>query len=120
MRGAWSSGNQSSSRAGLAAIAARLERDGYYLRNARDLGRCEQYLRERYAEDPDARFGLVASSRDRDLESFGAPNGFQETQRVNTCVNRYRTFTLERLSDSREVDAGRTMGVDTAATGAYS
>ena len=69
---------------------------------------------------PDARFGLVASSRDRDLECFGAPNGFQETQRVNTCVHRYRTFTLERLSDSREVDAGRTMGVDTAATGAYS
>ncbi len=64
------------------AIAARLERDGYHLRMARDLGRCKQYLRDRYADDPDARFGLVASSRDRDLESFGVPNGFQETKRV--------------------------------------
>jgi len=65
-----------------AAIAARLERDGYHLRIARDLDRCKEYLRERYAEDPDARFGLVASSRDRDLGTFGVPNGFQETKRV--------------------------------------
>ncbi len=65
-----------------AAIATRLERDGYHLRIARDLDRCKEYLRERYAEDPDARFGLVASSRDRDLGAFGVPNGFQETKRV--------------------------------------
>lgn len=68
--------------AGNAAIATRLEADGYHLRIARDLDRCKQYLRERYAEDPDARFGLVASSRDRDLGSFGVPNGFQDTTRV--------------------------------------
>jgi hypothetical protein len=65
-----------------AAIAARLERDGYHLRISRDLDRCKEYLRERYAPDSDARFGLVASSRDRDLGSFGVPNGFQETKRV--------------------------------------
>ena len=68
--------------AGNAAIAARLERDGYHLRIARDLDRCKEYLRERYSEDPDARVGLVASSRDRDLENLGVPNGFQETKRV--------------------------------------
>ena len=57
-----------------AAIAARLERDGYHLRISRDLDRCKEYLRERYSEDPDARFGLVASSRDRDLGTFGVPS----------------------------------------------
>jgi hypothetical protein len=70
------------SAAGNEAVSARLERDGYHLRIARDLDHCKEYLRERYAEDPDARFGLVASSRDRDLESLGVPNGFQETKRV--------------------------------------
>lgn len=63
-------------------IAARLERDGYHLRIARDLERCKAYLRERYVDDPEARFGLVASSRDKDLERFGVPNGFQDTKRV--------------------------------------
>jgi len=65
-----------------AMLAARLEGDGYHLRIARDLGRCKEYLRERYGEDSDARFGLVASSRDRDLEAFDVPNSYQDTKRV--------------------------------------
>jgi len=36
----------------------------------------KQYLRERYREDPDARFGLLASSKDRDLVRFGIENDF--------------------------------------------
>lgn len=63
-------------------IAERLERDGYHLRITRELATAKAYLRDRYSEDPMARFGLVASSRDRDLERFGVPNGFRETQRV--------------------------------------
>lgn len=65
-----------------AALSERLEHDGYHLRISRDLDTCKAYLRERYREDPTARFGLVASSRDRDLETFGVPNGFQATKRV--------------------------------------
>ncbi len=63
-------------------IAQALERDGYHLRIARDLDRAKSYLRERYAEDRAARFGLVASSRDRDLLKFGIRNGYQDTKRV--------------------------------------
>jgi hypothetical protein len=63
-------------------IARALERDGYHLRITRDLKRAKDYLRERYAEDRAARFGLVASSRDRDLEAFGIPNGYQATKNV--------------------------------------
>jgi len=49
---------------------------GYHLRITRDLDVAKQYLRERYREDPDARFGLLASSKDRDLVRFGIENDF--------------------------------------------
>jgi hypothetical protein len=68
--------------AGNAAIAVRLEGERYNFRISRDLDRCKAYLRDRYAENPNARFGLVASSRDRDLETFGVANGFQATKQV--------------------------------------
>jgi hypothetical protein len=65
-----------------ARIAARLEAAGYSLRLTRDLGLARQYLRDRYAEDPDRRFGIVASSRNRDLGQFGIANDWQSTSRV--------------------------------------
>ena len=52
------------------------------MRITRDLDAAKTYLRERYAESADARFGLVASSRDRDLERFGVPNDYQSTKRM--------------------------------------
>jgi hypothetical protein len=63
-------------------IASRLRKSGYRLLVTRDLERAKDYLRERYAEHRDARFGLVASSKDRDLEAVGIPNGFQDTKRL--------------------------------------
>jgi hypothetical protein len=65
-----------------AEIATRLERDGYHLRIARDLDHCREYLRDRYDGDREARFGLVASSRDKDLEQFDVANDFQSTKRL--------------------------------------
>ena len=63
-----------------APLAAVLAAEGHDLRITRDLDTAKDYLRERYAENPDARFGLVASSRDRDLERFGVPNDYQSTK----------------------------------------
>ena len=64
-------------------LAAGLERDGYHLRMTRDLEVAKTYLHERYGEAPDARYGLVASSRDKILEpGWGVPNGWHATQRV--------------------------------------
>ena len=48
----------------------------------RDLAVGKRYLRDRYAPDPEARYGLVASSKDRDLVRFGVPNDFQSTKRL--------------------------------------
>jgi hypothetical protein len=61
------------------ALAERLESQGYHLRITRDRRVAEDYLKERYAENSDARYGLVASSKDRDLISFGIPNDFEST-----------------------------------------
>jgi hypothetical protein len=66
----------------LARLARKLELDGYHLRLTRDLLRAKDYMRSRYAADPLARFGLIASSKDKDLERFGVPNGFQATKNV--------------------------------------
>lgn len=66
----------------LAQIAADLERKGYHLRITRDLEASKQYLRDRYEGAPDARFGMVASSRDSALYQFGVPNDFQSTKQV--------------------------------------
>ncbi len=66
----------------LAPMGARLNADGMHLRITRSLDTAKEYLRERYADDRDARFGLIASSKDRDLVRFGVPNDFQSTKRV--------------------------------------
>jgi hypothetical protein len=66
----------------LVVRASELERQHYHLRITRKLAVAKEYLRERYGDDRDARFGMVASSRDKELANWGVPNGFNETKRV--------------------------------------
>lgn len=64
-------------------LAARIEQAGYHLRMTRSLETAKDYLLERYAEAPDARYGLLASSRDKTLErDWGIPNSWHATRRV--------------------------------------
>ena len=51
----------------LAQLAGSLERNGHHLRLCRDLRVGKAYLRDRYADQPDKRFGLMTSSRDKAL-----------------------------------------------------
>lgn len=68
---------------GLDALAAQLEASGYHLRITRNLEVARHYLWERYRDQPDKRFGLLASSRDRLLPSeFGIRSDFQSTKQV--------------------------------------
>ncbi|MBK6005638.1 DUF2075 domain-containing protein [Ramlibacter ginsenosidimutans] len=67
--------------AALQALAATIVAQGHQLKITRDLARAKQYMKDRYAGDPLARYGLVASSRDRSLAQFGVPNDFQSTKR---------------------------------------
>jgi hypothetical protein len=66
----------------LRETAAQLESEGLHLRITRALDRAKQHLRERYAGEGDKRFGLMASSRDRDLTHFGVPNDWNSTRRM--------------------------------------
>lgn len=61
---------------------AHLAGHDFHLRMTRSLDTAKAYLRERYAEHKLARFGLIASSRDRDLIHFGVRNDFNWTKNV--------------------------------------
>jgi hypothetical protein len=63
-------------------LASELESAGYHLRITRDFESAARYLRDRYSEDREARFGLVASSRDKDLMRFGVANEWNATKRL--------------------------------------
>jgi DNA polymerase III delta prime subunit len=65
-----------------ATVASRLETNGFHVRITRELDVAKRYLKHRYADDPDARFGMVASSRDKSLKQFGVPNDFQSTKQL--------------------------------------
>jgi len=56
--------------------------DGMKLYVTRDLEQAKSYLRNRYSEAPHARFGILASSRDRDLPAFGVENDYMATKNV--------------------------------------
>jgi hypothetical protein len=71
-----------SSKRATSMLANSLEKAGYHLRLTDNRETAEAYLRERYSENPEARFGLVASSKDRDLQNLGIPNDYQSTKRV--------------------------------------
>src|SRR5665647_735496 len=55
-------------------LAALLETAGDHLRMTRDLDTAKDYFHSRYAEAPDARYGLVASSRDKIMQEWGVPD----------------------------------------------
>ena len=64
----------------LAAQARVLDHEGFHLRITRDLDDAKQYLRDRYEGDPDARYGMMASARDKELWRFGVPNQLSPTR----------------------------------------
>ena len=51
----------------------------------RHLEEAREYARERYLGEPDARFGLVASSHAKNLEGHGVDNSWITTSRMNVA-----------------------------------
>ncbi|MFY7951330.1 MAG: DNA/RNA helicase domain-containing protein, partial [Armatimonadaceae bacterium] len=54
----------------------------YAIRITRDLEVAKEYLQERFSAEPEARYGILASSRDKSLVAFGIDNDFQSTKKV--------------------------------------
>ncbi|MGF1529152.1 MAG: DNA/RNA helicase domain-containing protein [Candidatus Competibacterales bacterium] len=66
-----------------AQLMADLAEGGYRGHLSNDLERAKDYCRQRYNGQPDKRFGLIASSRARNLGRFGVPNGYLATKKLN-------------------------------------
>jgi hypothetical protein len=66
----------------LKSIAEELHAGGMRMFLTRDLEQARDYLQQRYAKHPEARYGIIASSKDKALENWGIPNDFQSTKRV--------------------------------------
>lgn len=63
-------------------IADELHAGGFRFLLTDDLEAGRRYLRERFGEAPLARYGLVASSKDKELPGHGVDNTFQTTKRL--------------------------------------
>lgn len=64
------------------ALATDLASGGFSARLTRDLGAAKAYCQARYADAPAKTFGLIASSRARNLARHGIPNDYPSTQKV--------------------------------------
>lgn len=60
--------------------ADQLHASGMRLRVTRDLEAAKAYARDRYADHPEARYGLLASSKAKNLGAFGVANDFRTTR----------------------------------------
>ena len=66
----------------LRELADELHDGGHRFLLTRDLATAQVYLRDRYADARFARYGLVASSKDKWLPGFGVDNTFQTTKQL--------------------------------------
>lgn len=57
-------------------------RKSYPIYITRDLELAKRYVRKRYAEDKNARYGMLASARDKFLLNFGVANSFQDSKNM--------------------------------------
>lgn len=55
---------------------------GFQLYVCRDLDAAKTYVRERYSGELDKRYGLLASSKAKNVRHYGVQNGFEYTRRL--------------------------------------
>lgn len=91
------------------SISDDLEDCGYNLRLTHDLEVAKSYLRDRYYGYPEARYGMVASSKDKDLANYGIPKGFKSPGEVGP--GKYGKWYSESLQG-----VGSCMQLNTVAT----
>lgn len=75
---------------------------GLRLYLTRDLEVAKRYLWDSYKDDPEARFGILASSRDNLLERYGIQNGFHATKQVR--LGPWYSMGQERAESCRQLD----------------
>jgi len=63
-------------------IAKELSSSGFRFMITRNLDAAKSYISRRYEDSPEARYGILASSKDKSLVDFGVDNSFQTTKRL--------------------------------------
>jgi hypothetical protein len=63
-------------------LASEIWSNGHRLLVTRDLQSAKTYLQDRYGESPLARYGILASSKDKILPRFGVENSYQITKQL--------------------------------------
>jgi hypothetical protein len=81
---------------GLSKLSQKLEKSSYHLRITRSLDVGKEYLRERYRENLEARFGLIASSKDRVLVEFGVNNDYAQGLEIDAALLAWGTDFLRK------------------------
>tara|TARA_Y100000588_G_scaffold294258_1_gene314128 strand:+ start:2341 stop:4269 length:1929 start_codon:yes stop_codon:yes gene_type:complete len=90
-------------------ISIELEKNGYNLRLTHILDRAKSYLFKRYDKNSDARFGIVASAKDKDLTNHDIPKGFKSPGEVRP--GKYGKWYSESFGS-----LGSCTGLDSVAT----
>ncbi|MFM7231929.1 MAG: DNA/RNA helicase domain-containing protein [bacterium] len=70
----------------VSSIADNLWRAGHRFLVTRDLEIAKGYLRERYSDNPRARYGLLASTKDKKLPAFGVDNAWGAQQQMKRAL----------------------------------
>jgi len=65
------------------SISETLIVNGFNLMMTHQLDKAKLYLTNRYKDNPNAKFGIVASAKDRDLKKHGIPKGFRSPGEVS-------------------------------------
>lgn len=65
-----------------ASTSNKIRQQGFDLYITRNLEKAKAYVRKRYHDAEDKRFGLIASSKARNLPKYGVNNSFQYTRRL--------------------------------------
>ena len=68
----------------LQKLAEKISKGGFDFRITRDADKCRKYLRERYEDNPDARYGKIVSGRAKGMDGFG----FDNTWNAMTAMKR--------------------------------
>jgi hypothetical protein len=74
---------------GAALVAPDIRSAGFNLYITRNIDAAKSYVRERYAGEDDARFGLLASNKDRSLPRFGIRNDYPIQKNLKNHVGPY-------------------------------
>ncbi len=65
-----------------AKLMSRIRSSGFQIHLTRDLDQAREFVWTLYKDEPEKRYGILASSKDRILPTYGILNGFQDTKRV--------------------------------------